>query len=121
MNLRNATASHELIEEQIEQCPLSLGALSGTAQDRSFSALHGLRKIHATGSILVDITRFFSSEDPVMCRRAKAIIPGLLRRINRLEGDVEDLKSKNQKIRKKLVAMVLILVVWFWWGWTRFP
>ncbi|KAK6137742.1 hypothetical protein DH2020_028494 [Rehmannia glutinosa] len=46
--------------------------------------------------------RLFEWEDPPMCHRAKAIIPGLLRKINKLEGETKKLESEVQKLEDKV-------------------
>ncbi|KAK6139986.1 hypothetical protein DH2020_026260 [Rehmannia glutinosa] len=48
---------------------------------------------------------YFDWEDPPMCRRSKVVIPGLLRKLNLVNGEVkklEDEKKKLQQINKKL-------------------
>ncbi|KAK6149751.1 hypothetical protein DH2020_017276 [Rehmannia glutinosa] len=66
---------------------------------------------------------FFDWEDPPMCRRSKAIIPGLLRRINTLkeevktlEGEVGELQRTNRKLFQFVVWLpcIFVVVVWIW-------
>ncbi|GER50502.1 GRF zinc finger containing protein [Striga asiatica] len=51
---------------------------------------------------------FFDWYDPPMCRRSKMIIPGLLRKMNEREAEIEMLKLKNEhlvKLDKKMKKM----------------
>ncbi|GER33255.1 GRF zinc finger containing protein [Striga asiatica] len=51
---------------------------------------------------------FFDWYDPPMRRRSKVIIPGLLRKMNEREAEIENLKLKNEhlvKLDKKLKKM----------------
>ncbi|GFP83383.1 hypothetical protein PHJA_000481700 [Phtheirospermum japonicum] len=47
---------------------------------------------------------YFSWIDPLICARARQIVPGLLKRVNRLEGDLG-----RRNFREKLLWMVLII------------
>ncbi|KAK6138994.1 hypothetical protein DH2020_027264 [Rehmannia glutinosa] len=42
--------------------------------------------------------QFFSWEDPPMCNRARQIIPGLLRKINKIQDELEKMKDKNARL-----------------------
>ncbi|KAK6151949.1 hypothetical protein DH2020_014584 [Rehmannia glutinosa] len=74
---------------------------------------------------------FFAWKDPPMCRRAKAIIPGLLKRINDMckelekmelneqkisgmEHEIEKLKRKNRMLVNLLVVLPLFVVLYIW-------
>ncbi|KAK4400195.1 hypothetical protein Sango_1125600 [Sesamum angolense] len=46
------------------------------------------RRFHSCRNYKRGGCRFFAWEDPPICQRARTIIPGLLRRINGLEGEV---------------------------------
>ena len=49
--------------------------------------------------------RNFAWIDPPMCARSVQIIPGLLRRINRAEAEVQALKIEEKKLLEKNEAM----------------
>ena len=50
-----------------------------------------------------------------MCERARVIIPGLLRKINALEGDVEALRTSNRFMRKLMMmgSLCCFLIFFF--------
>ncbi|KAH7866931.1 hypothetical protein Vadar_026860 [Vaccinium darrowii] len=51
--------------------------------------------------------------DPPMCNRSTQIIPGLLRKINRLEGNLMACKARERKLwTAVVVSWVLIAIVW---------
>ncbi|CAA0828986.1 Unknown protein [Striga hermonthica] len=57
---------------------------------------------------------YFDWFDPPMCRRSKMIIPGLLRKMNERQTEIEKLKQKNEKLvelNKKLKKIVFILIL----------
>ncbi|CAA0839001.1 Unknown protein [Striga hermonthica] len=57
---------------------------------------------------------YFDWFDPPMCRRSKMIIPGLLRKMNERQTEIEKLKQKNEQLvelNKKLKKIVFILVL----------
>ncbi|KAG8384161.1 hypothetical protein BUALT_Bualt04G0089400 [Buddleja alternifolia] len=53
---------------------------------------------------------FFCWDDPPMCSRSKAIIPGLLREKNKLELEIANLKKQNLKLK------ILLGLSCFLWG-----
>ncbi|CAA0831125.1 Unknown protein [Striga hermonthica] len=55
--------------------------------------------------------KFFEWEDPPICRREKAIIPGLLRRVNALEDENKALRQKNMRLLKFAATMVVFILV----------
>lgn len=73
---------------------------------------------------------FFEWFDPPMCARSKKIIPGLLKRINRNEEEIEMLNAKliassrgegneicnsGQKVVKVWVLYVVMFIVLIWY------
>ncbi|KAG8369541.1 hypothetical protein BUALT_Bualt14G0024200 [Buddleja alternifolia] len=58
----------------------------------------------------VDGCAYFMWLDPPMCTRARQIIPGLLRRVNRFE---EDLKKKSKRERLFWVALLVSWAIMF--------
>ncbi|GER30052.1 GRF zinc finger containing protein, partial [Striga asiatica] len=60
---------------------------------------------------------FFDWYDPPMCRRAKALIPGLLKKMNASEEEILKLKTEtlglavmNRKLKKIIFVLVLLVV-----------
>ena len=49
---------------------------------------------------------FFRWEDPPMCARAKVIIPGLLRKLNRMEDKIAQMQ------RRQTVLVYFLVVSW---------
>ncbi|KAL0398913.1 UNVERIFIED_CONTAM: hypothetical protein Sradi_2234600 [Sesamum radiatum] len=58
--------------------------------------------------------RFFSWEDPPMCRRAQAVIPGLLRKKNEMELEILKLKTHNKRLLKLFCLSCLVCFVCIW-------
>ncbi|GFP99789.1 hypothetical protein PHJA_002123000, partial [Phtheirospermum japonicum] len=48
---------------------------------------------------------FFKWEDPLMCRRSREIIPGLLRKINRLQSEVTNMEGEVSKLKEDVAKM----------------
>ncbi|WOG91915.1 hypothetical protein DCAR_0311170 [Daucus carota subsp. sativus] len=71
---------------------------------------------------------FFRWTDPPVCARGRAVICGLLRRIERNEEELEKLmllqeeksNCRVQKFRCLNVKMFVFIVVVIWFVWTRF-
>ena len=59
---------------------------------------------------------FFTWHDPPMCTRSREIIPGLLRRINTAEAQVNRGKKKEKMFGFLLIASWMILFA-FVMGW----
>ncbi|KAK6138847.1 hypothetical protein DH2020_027412 [Rehmannia glutinosa] len=62
--------------------------------------------------------KFFSWEDPPMCSRAKAIIPGLLRKINAFEAEnkgllrrIDELEAENLKLKRKNLKFAIVVLI----------
>ncbi|KAH6822516.1 hypothetical protein C2S53_008993 [Perilla frutescens var. hirtella] len=58
----------------------------------------------------IDSCGFWTWYDPVMCARARAIIPGLLRRINGAEAEVVALKKNKKKLWLFNILLCIILL-----------
>nr|GMC80076.1 uncharacterized protein LOC109191851 [Ipomoea batatas] len=61
---------------------------------------------------------FVSWYDPPMCSRSKSIIPGLLRRLNRNDEEIERLQSKlrataSRDKKSKLNCPCRVVMIWF--------
>ncbi|PIN02097.1 DNA topoisomerase [Handroanthus impetiginosus] len=54
---------------------------------------------------------FFSWVDPPMCARSRQIIPGLLKRVNKLESEIARRKSKELKMW--IVMGVSCILIYF--------
>ncbi|KAH7847377.1 hypothetical protein Vadar_025398 [Vaccinium darrowii] len=52
----------------------------------------------------------FKWVDPPMCHRSTQIIPGLLRRINRMRREVEEWKAAEMKMRMLLIGTWVMIV-----------
>ncbi|CAA0840855.1 DNA topoisomerase 3-alpha [Striga hermonthica] len=55
--------------------------------------------------------KFFDWEDPPMCRRAMAIIPGLLRKVNAMEAENEKLKKSLEMMKRTCICLVVAFVL----------
>ena len=67
--------------------------------------------------------RFFAWIDPPMCERAKIVIPGLIRRINNLEGGQgkpapfeAELESECHGVEGRACSTSLFLLILTWFG-----
>ncbi|CAA0810016.1 DNA topoisomerase 3-alpha [Striga hermonthica] len=69
------------------------------------------RRFHSCLSWKRGGCKFFEWEDPPICRRAKSIIPGLLRRVNALEDENKALRQKNMRLLKFAATMVVFILV----------
>ncbi|KAL8556560.1 hypothetical protein ACS0TY_004131 [Phlomoides rotata] len=58
---------------------------------------------------------FWKWEDPEMCMRSKMIIPGLLRRVNAAEAEIEKLRASVKKQNYRLVILISILCMMLAW------
>ena len=57
---------------------------------------------------------FFVWYDPPMCHRSKQVIPGLLRKLTRLENEVTNTKRKQNVLCTIVVVSWVIVVVMGW-------
>ncbi|GER55085.1 polyketide synthase [Striga asiatica] len=68
--------------------------------------------------------KFFEWEEPPMCRRSMAIIPGLIRKVNVMEAENEKLKKRLEMMKRTCIVMVVAFVVFqllscFMKGWRE--
>ncbi|KAK6163403.1 hypothetical protein DH2020_000267 [Rehmannia glutinosa] len=71
------------------------------------------RRFHACLSYNRGGCKFFDWEDPPMCRRSKVIIPGLLKRLNARDAEIEKLQLTNKKLMRWLCAMAVTVALLF--------
>ncbi|GER50530.1 GRF zinc finger containing protein [Striga asiatica] len=71
---------------------------------------HPGRRFHSCLSWKKGGCKSFEWEDPLICWRAKAIIPGILRRVNALEDENKALRQKNMRLLKFAAAMIVFIV-----------
>ncbi|KAH7846847.1 hypothetical protein Vadar_018804 [Vaccinium darrowii] len=57
----------------------------------------------------------FGWVDPPMCRRSTQIIPGLLRRINKMEMELQKSKATKKKMKMLLVGTWILLATVFFY------
>ncbi|KAK4432748.1 hypothetical protein Salat_1037000 [Sesamum alatum] len=57
---------------------------------------------------------FFDWEDPPMCRRARAIIPRLLRKKNEMEQEIMKLKCSKKKLWKVILLLFGVWLICIW-------
>ncbi|KAL0446231.1 UNVERIFIED_CONTAM: hypothetical protein Slati_1751000 [Sesamum latifolium] len=79
----------------------------------------GRRAVIRTSWTDMNPGRRFSScrdynEDPPICRRAQAVIPGLLRKKNDMELEILKLKSHNKRLFKLFCLSCLVCFICIW-------
>ena len=57
---------------------------------------------------------FFDWEDPPMCRRARAIIPGLLRKKNEMEAEILKLNFRHGRLWRQTVVLLVVCIICIW-------
>ncbi|KAK4403514.1 hypothetical protein Sango_0720000 [Sesamum angolense] len=77
------------------------------------------RRFHACRDYNRGGCGFFYWEDPPMCRRARAIIPGLLRKKNEMEAEIVRLKCSKKMLWKVIlfIFVVCLMCIWMSFGW----
>ncbi|KAK4413675.1 hypothetical protein Salat_2780300 [Sesamum alatum] len=72
------------------------------------------RRFHSCRNYKRGGCRFFQWEAPPLCARARAIVPGLLKKIDTLEAKIEEMKQRNRKWQKIVAVLASILVFLCW-------
>ncbi|WOG95593.1 hypothetical protein DCAR_0414918 [Daucus carota subsp. sativus] len=57
---------------------------------------------------------FHQWQDPPVCGRSRNILPGLLKRIERLECESENRGRNERRMKQWLCALAVIVVLFFW-------
>ncbi|KAK4427600.1 hypothetical protein Salat_1528900 [Sesamum alatum] len=82
----------------------------------SWTEVNPGRRFHSCREYKRGGCNFFDWEDPPMCRRAQAIIPGLLRKKNDMEAEIFRLRRFQKSLWTCIVVQCLLWLLCKWVG-----